>query len=123
MHNHSSCQKWSLWSYRTRLRKPLAVLGGEGLLREGWILGVFNNDTSSWYYGEISPLPSFHKISAVEVYNDIINTVRNNKKSQTSLVKTVFDVWDFPSVNGSIYINSLLNRILQIAIRISTQSK
>ena len=44
-------------------------------------------------YGEIAPIESFHKIRSIDVYNDIINTVRNNKKPKTVLVKTVLDIW------------------------------
>lgn len=109
MHTHVTCRKWSLWSYQIRLRQPLAVLGGEGLLREGFILGRFNKVLSKWLYGEISPLPSFHNIKTIDVYNDIINTVRNNKKPQTALVKTVFDVWNTFPTNGIVSVNSLLN--------------
>ena len=108
MHTHPICEKWSLWSYRVKLRKPLAVLGKQDLLREGWVLGKFNKLTNSWYYAEISPLLSFHKISKLEVFDDIINSVRDNKKPRTALVKTAFDVWNTSSTNGTLSINSLL---------------
>ena len=109
MYTHATCRKWSLWSYKIGLRKPLAVLGGNGLIREGWILGRFNNDKSKWNYGEISPLPSFHKTNIIDVYNDIINTVRYNKKPTTALVKTVIDIWQTPIQEGIVHINSLLD--------------
>lgn len=105
----SKCRKWSLWSYQVQLHKPLAVLGTNELIRQGWILGRFNELTSNWNYGEISPLPSFHKISYLDVYKDITNTVRNNKKPNTALVKTVFDIWNISPVKGSLQINSLLD--------------
>lgn len=109
MHAHTTCRKWSLWSYQLPLRKPLAVLGGNGHVRKGWILGKFNISTSKWIYGEVSPIYSFHKTSSNEVYSDIINTVRNNKKPQTALVKTVFDIWNLVHTDGELHINSLLD--------------
>lgn len=109
MHTHARCRKWSLWSYQVGLQKPLAVLGGNGLVREGWILGRFDNENSKWIYGEISTIESFHKIKCIDVYNDIINTVRNNNRPKTALVKTVFDIWQTPTREGIVHINSLLD--------------
>ena len=48
-------------------------------------------------------------IKSIYVYEDILNTVRNNLKPATALVKTVLDVWNTPSINGTVYINSLLD--------------
>ena len=109
MHTHARCRKWSLWSYQVGLQKPLAVLGGNGLVREGWILGRLMMKHQNGIYGEIAPIESFHKIRSVDVYNDIINTVRNNKKPKTALVKTVFDIWQTPTREGIVHINSLLD--------------
>lgn len=109
MHAHTACRKWSIWSYQLALRKPLAVLGGSGLIRKGWILGKFDILTSKWLYGEISPIYTFHKTNPKHVYNDIINTVRDNNKPQTALVKTVFDIWNVPHLDGQLHINSLLD--------------
>ena len=109
MHAHTKCSKWSVWSYQIPLRKPLAVLGGAGTTRKGWILGRFNKYLSKWEYGEISPIENFHKIELFDVYKDISNTVRNKSKPTTALVKTVFDVWNTPSTDGTVSINSLLD--------------
>ncbi len=109
MHAHTKCRKWSVWSYQLPLHKPLAVLGGAGKTRKGWIVGRFNKLSSEWDYGEVSPIESFHKISFIDVYKDILNTVRYNSKPTTGLVKTVFDVWSTPSIDGMVSINSLLD--------------
>ena len=49
MHTHARCQKWSLWSYQVGLHKPFAVLGGNGLIREGWIVGNLDNENLIGY--------------------------------------------------------------------------
>ena len=84
-------------------------MGTNELIRTGWILGRVDESTSKWIYGEISPLPLFHKISLIDVYEDITNTVRNNLKPSTALVKTVFDIWSVSPVEGNLQINSLLD--------------
>lgn len=101
-------QKWCIWSYKLPLRKPLAVLGGKGLWREGWIVGRFNRVRSQWEYGEVAPLPSFHQISMTDVYTDLISVFKHDQPAKTALVQTLFDVWDSPKQVSDIKINSLL---------------
>ena len=102
------CQKWCIWSYKLPLRKPLAVLGGDGVWRKGWIVGRFNHVRSQWEYGEVAPLPSFHQISMTDVYTDLISVFKHDQPAKTALVQTLFDVWDTPKHTCDIKINSLL---------------
>ena len=103
------CKHWAVWSYQVPLKKPLAVLGYNSQTRQGWIIGRYNKTTSKWEYGEVSPLYSFHNTDYKSIYDDIINSVRYNKKPQTALVKNIFDVWDTPVQSGTLQINSLLS--------------
>ena len=101
-------KKWCIWSYKLPLCKPLAVLGGDGLWREGWIVGRFNSSVGQWEYGEVAPLPSFHRISMNDVYDDLISVFKHDQPAKTALVQTLFDVWACPKHSCNIQINSLL---------------
>ena len=103
------CSHWGIWSYRLPLSKPLAVLGAENRIRKGWIVGCVQNDT--WKFGEIAPLPTFHKISYNDVWNDIINVFKHQSPPQFALTQTVFDIWDTPTQEGSLSVNALLGSI------------
>ena len=113
------CHDWSVWSYRLRLHRPLAVLGHKTTHREGWIVGRLDPLSSQWNYGEVSPLPSFHGVSMGTVYADIIRVFKDHEPAKTALVKTVLDVWNCPKQSGSLRINRLLDSVDDIGDRTS----
>ena len=108
------CHDWSVWSYRVRLQKPLAVLGHHTTHRKGWIVGRRDPLSNHWNYGEIAPLPSFHGLSMDTVYADIIDVFKDDRPPETALVQTVLDVWNCPKSSGSLKINTLLDSVEDI---------
>ena len=61
--------RWKIYSYTLTLRKRLLVLGENALCREGLILEKQCEHGS--LFSEISPLPSFHRISLKECYQEL----------------------------------------------------
>lgn len=113
------CRDWSVWSYRLRLHRPLAVLGQRATHREGWIVGRRDPLSDQWVYGEIAPLPAFHGLSMEEVYRDILHVFKNQQVPNTALVKTVLDVWNCPKQSGTLKINKLLDSVEHVTHRTS----
>ena len=108
------CHAWSVWSYRLRLHKPLAVLGHHTMHREGWIVGRRDPLSNQWNFGEVAPLPSFHGMSMDTVYADIIRVFKDGRPPETALVQTVLDIWNCPKNSGSLRINTLLDSVEDI---------
>ena len=61
-----------------------------------------------WHFGEVAPLPTFHKISYDAALNDLINVFKNEQPPQFALTQTVFDIWETPTQEGSLSVNALL---------------
>lgn len=100
------CSHWGIWSYRLPLTKPLAVLGANNQIRNGWIVGRVQNGT--WQFGEVAPLPTFHQLSHSSVLNDLINVFKHKQPPQFALTQTIFDIWNTPPQEGSLSVNALL---------------
>lgn len=67
--------RWKLYSYRLPLAKKLLVLGENSAYREGLILEKITQEGS--IFSEVSPLPSFHRISLMECYHELLNYIEN----------------------------------------------
>jgi len=97
---------WKIWSYQLPLRYPLMVLGDKQKTRKGFIIGQRQN--GQWTYGEAAPLPSFHKVSHKQVFEQLQQYFKGNDLSSSSVAQFAIDMLYFTAHSSySIAVNSL----------------
>ena len=66
---------WGIWSYALPLKRKLAVLGSNQQIRTGFLIG--NKRQGEWFFGEAAPLPSFHKITLKDVFEQLRSWIKD----------------------------------------------
>jgi O-succinylbenzoate synthase len=80
---------WNIYAYNVPLSKKLLVLGDQSTHREGFI--IERKTKSNSLFSEISPLPSFHKITLQECFNECIEYIEQNQYPEHPINQFAFN--------------------------------